>query len=267
MLKKLFDASIVIFLGTLAALFYYDSSYYPGHTQLLGGFEQTLVCLGILAAIFIWWVIYFSVTKDFRRMRIPAIILLSLAAFFGFIFLKEQIKNFIDNRNHSAWLARTNNAHFDSSKLGISFSYVSESEFEGAVTVEEKNNVIRLLLSKNPDGAGTIEVFQKDSSLGLVEFLAKKYSKKYPDCELAPDVWTFPKKYEVVVSNVPNNNNECPFLIPGGNDPQYFIMDKKIPDKYILLTVQHYSYIEAYKPTHKDENVPQWFETIIFSKK
>jgi len=45
--------------------------------------------------------------------------------------------------------------------LGISFHYISESEFHGMVGVEEKGDVIHLTLTGDPQGAGHDHGFPK----------------------------------------------------------------------------------------------------------
>ena len=79
MLKTIFKFSLAIAAVNLGVLFYYMSPYYNHRHGLASGTLQVFGGLILYATLLIWWIVYFSLSKDFGNAFGPIVmIVLSL---------------------------------------------------------------------------------------------------------------------------------------------------------------------------------------------
>ena len=172
MLKTFFYISIVVAIADLMVFFYYQSwSFQISHTKLLAGFLETIVTLGIMFILLVFWIAYFVITKDFSHIWIPSVLLIILAGYFLFGILSSVATDYKNNNDKASWLKKSNDLVYSSKKLGISFQYISESQYDGAITVQENGDNIYLNLEKQPKGAGALKIFKKDGETSLLDYL------------------------------------------------------------------------------------------------
>ncbi len=276
MLKNIFYISLAIAIADIIAFFYFTSrSYQLSHTQWFAGFSETITTLGILGVLLLWWIVYFILTKDFAGIWVSLILLLIVGGYFVNYQLQTSAQKNQEKTDKLAWLAKAENKEYVSDKLGISFKYISESEFGGKVSIREDGDVITVTSEKGQYDGGALKVFTKDAKTSLFDYLQIKYGKLYPNCRFSQFVtdnlngWTphFPENYSIVVMYRKISEDDCPKIgveVEHQTSIQnYFILDNNHPAKYIFLSLPDYP-IEAYKPKSEQDFPPKWFETIVF---
>ncbi len=230
----------------------------------------------IAIPICVIWFGYFIFTKDFVHIWMPIGVLLLLAFPFVYGYITQTVKENTVVTKSKEWLQRTENKHFSSDILGISFDYVSERPFSNdKVSIKEDGNIIRVLFDKDKAGGGSLLVSQKDPNTTLASSLQKKYSKDFPECkfvvyDVSPFRITmtngFVAGYEFVrCTGIDGFSSKgCPRMGIEimGNSKSMFIMDKGHPEKYIYITLPSVS-IEASKPTEEDRYPIKWYESIV----
>jgi len=113
MLKNFFYISLIVAIVDVIAFFYLQSSSYKlSHTQWFAGFSQTITTLATLAALVVWWIVYFILTKDFANIWLPIILLLVVAGYFINDKIQIKVKENQEKADKQAWLTKaTNLAH------------------------------------------------------------------------------------------------------------------------------------------------------------
>lgn len=76
MLKTIFKISLAIAAVNVGVLFYYMSPYYSVRHSWVSGTVQVLVGLVLYAILLIWWMVYFSLSKDFNNAAGPIVLIL-----------------------------------------------------------------------------------------------------------------------------------------------------------------------------------------------
>ena len=282
--------TIIFTIITVAiAIFGYIKYINLNQGEWLLGLSQAYVVICTLAAIAILWLIYFAIIRDFKMMWIPGgirIVLIILVI--GFIVTtryNDDPKN-VDKQYQASlekdyqkslpWLNKVENKEYFSKNLGISFQYISPTEYGGVVEIKESDDIIKLNLEKDSKGGGAIKVFSKDTKFTLLDYLNKKYNKTNPLCRFATYTkeglggTTLPSNYSVVVMyGDPATGEGCPVFgieveHKDGSEYvlNYFIMDNSHPEKYIFLSVPEYGF-PAYKRKNANDFPPKWFETIV----
>lgn len=186
-------------------------------------------------------------------------------------FNQAQSAKYNPSEESLQWRARIENRTFFSKSLGVSFRYVSESQQYGEVTITEEVDSISIRF-KNGKFGGAFKVFHKQPELSLIEFLKDKYSVNFPECLFYGLKFSgsesfegnrFPTGYEQVA----RSGLSCPSLGIEIEKNRHigtsFLMDSKIPNKYIYLVLDEYP-IPAIKPTDQEPFPERWHETIEF---
>lgn len=76
MLKTIFKISLAIAAVNLGVLFYYMSPYYNHRHGFASGTLQVFAGLILYAILLIWWIAYFSLSKDFNNAVGPIVLIL-----------------------------------------------------------------------------------------------------------------------------------------------------------------------------------------------
>jgi hypothetical protein len=236
--------------------------------------------IGVLVwiQIFLWiaiplslaWIIYCLYLKKISYAWAPLVLLISLASWFGYVYISQALEERARAKENAAWLANTENKHFSSERLGLSFDYISVRRFyQDAVTVEEKGDVVRVLLGDDKKESGVLQVFAKEPNSTLLSFLQNKYAKDFPTCRFVSfkdaEYARFQSDYEVVIVH---DENGCPNLnIKGGSqDGTLLVMNTKHPQKYVsVLRGAEADSIQAFKPTETNQFPIRWYESIVIN--
>ena len=256
-MKVTFQLSV--FAGVFAAgvYFYFSSQRFSvRHPQWFAGFDAIVWALIVLAALSIWWVIYFILTKDFRQLWMPLLLVIP----FALQIANSQILKISEQRRHSEWFQRATNKVYRSEKLGVVFSYVSEDEWLGVVSVTENENEISVSAGPTKE---ILKVYSKDETTDLLGYLKDQYAETFPSClfyqsETSP----FPKPFNVVAFSE-TNGGACPILGPNSNSAgrDYFFETKEHSTKFFFLSLAPTSTLSA-RPTVEAAQPVKWFESL-----
>jgi hypothetical protein len=267
-MKVAFDISWILAAIDVGILLYLGSrSYRLRHPQWMAGFDQWILAAAVLAIILVWWVVYFALTKDFKRLP------LALLVFVPFVYIGA--KNFLSvkqqERTKREWEARVETKTFTSSKLGFSFQYLSDYLYVGPATVVEVGDEIHLITN---DGK-RIEAIKRllpESDLPLLEFTETTYAREFPRCQFQSargDERYFAKEStvsEAVTVWGSTGDEDCPkfFSVPESSDSRrtFLIKLRQEPSKIFAILVSDYP-LEAFK--HEEQGDPvRWYETLSF---
>ena len=267
MIKNIFHISIVLGVLDLILFYYYNSSAFQrSHNEILAGLNQIIFTVTIFALLIIWWVVYFIITKDYSKVRIAVLLILVPIASITFEKVNSKLKDIQNSKSEALWRSRVQELNYNSESLGITFNYISESEFFGRIIISESDNIINIKYANNDKYSDVLEIQSKTPNTTLVQFLQDKYSKDYPQCRLAEgvdDARLFRNSntnYSVVSMY---GDDKCPKGNEVNNNKTLFIMDKNKLNRYAIVNYSDYS-PEAYSTNDEGGISHKWFETIRF---
>ncbi len=272
MIRIFFYISLCIGILSVLAMCYFQSAAYGiSHPQFFSGIQELLLAFFIFGIMTVWWVIYFAITKDWKQLWVPLILIFIIVG----AEVNFRIRAAIFENNYQTsldtWFATTRLLNFESKNLGISFQYLSSTPFGGVVSVKEEGDTIFVgdTVSKTSDG-GAIKVFSKDPSLTLLEYLNKKYKSNYPSC-IFTDISSSTSTNSIVDMDrelgvgrdylCPIIGIEVPHLASSYN---FFISSKTHLDKYAFVSIPDDPVAGVQPKDRLDSGDKKWFQTIAF---